>query len=680
MPAYGVTVTATFTKTADQVTVETAQSTINTSWTSATVAQADAATVAALKTWLVGQINPLITGITVTDGDVTVASFTAAAAGTASTPSGTNGSYSFTVKLKLPNSTEVITTSKSGTITATAYVSAQAPIISAQPETATTVTTGASVALTVTAGVTDGGTLSYQWYSNTTNSNTGGTPTGSNAAGYSPPTSSTGTLYYYVEVTNTNTGPGITGATTATTTSQVAAVTVNNLVNAQMPVIATQPTAATVNAGANVTLTVTAGVTDGGVLSYKWYSNTANSNTGGTLISSATGSSYVPSTSTAGTLYYYVVITNTNALATGSQTAAVTSAPAGVTVNPVTNAQTPVISGHPQNATVNAGASVTLTVTAGVTDGGTLSYQWYRNTSGGNSGGTAVGGATAGSYAPPTSTIGTAYYYVVITNRNTTVSGAQTATTTSNTASVVVSEPAQPTYAIGVVTPTNGTVALDKTAAKAGETVTLTLTPANGYETVSVRAYRTGSESTSVALSGTGNSRSFTMPAYGVTVAATFGKTKEQLDKEAVEDAKVAIGGGTYQVAQATGNTESAVKTWLAGVLNILLGNHTMGNTGLYSMAMRTDEVITVNVADITTLSFAQATAGTEASPEGANGQQRCHSDGCRYDSGYAVYRRAHLPLPALGWQLCLLPGSRRLPQPADLHGDGHEHGQPRYR
>lgn len=44
-------------------------------------------------------------------------------------------------------------------------------------------------------------------------------------------------------------------------------------------------------------------------LSYQWYSNTTQFNSGGNLIDGATNASYTPSTSTAGTLYYYCVVT-----------------------------------------------------------------------------------------------------------------------------------------------------------------------------------------------------------------------------------------------------------------------------------------------------------------------------------------------------------------------------------
>ena len=78
---------------------------------------------------------------------------------------------------------------------------------------------------------------------------------------------------------------------------------------------------------------VEAEVDDGGTLSYQWYSNTANNNTGGTEISGATSKSYTPPTGTEGITYYYVVVTNTNADAPGLKTAKTTSNAAEVMVS-----------------------------------------------------------------------------------------------------------------------------------------------------------------------------------------------------------------------------------------------------------------------------------------------------------------------------------------------------------
>jgi len=332
---------------------------------------------------------------------------------------------------------------KTVTLTVNALVNAETPRITTQPADQT-VNVGGNATLNVSASVTDGGTLSYKWYSNSTKSNSGGTAiSDAESSTFSAPTTSVGTTYYYVEVTNTNTGA--TGSRTATATSNPAEVNVNSLVNAETPRITTQPADKTVNVGGNATLSVTASISDGGTLSYQWYSNTTNSNSGGTTISGAESSTFAAPTTSVGTTYYYVEVTNTNTGATGSQTATETSNPAAVNVNSLVNAETPRITTQPADKTVNVGSNATLSVTASVTDGGILSYQWYSNTTNSNSGGTAIGGTNSSTFAAPTTSVGTTYYYVVVTNTNTSVTGIQTATATSNPATVTVNRPAEPT-------------------------------------------------------------------------------------------------------------------------------------------------------------------------------------------------------------------------------------------
>ncbi len=65
-----------------------------------------------------------------------------------------------------------------------------------------------------------------------------------------------------------------------------------------------------------------------------------------------------------------------------------------------------------------------------------------------------------------------------------------------------------------------GTVTADKTAAFAGEIVTFTATPGTGLQLATLTL--TDSNGTSVSVGGTGNSRTFEMPAKNVTVTATF--------------------------------------------------------------------------------------------------------------------------------------------------------------
>jgi hypothetical protein len=128
------------------------------------------------------------------------------------------------------------------------------------------------------------------------------------------------------------------------------------------PTITSQPSTAAqtvcVN-GSTTALSVTA--TGTGTLTYQWYQNAANSNTGGTLVSGATSTSYTPSTTSTGALYYYCVVNNGCTISTNtSGLITVNGAPA-----------TPgVISGP---ASVCALATNTYSVTA---VGGATSYTW----------------------------------------------------------------------------------------------------------------------------------------------------------------------------------------------------------------------------------------------------------------------------------------------------------------
>jgi len=320
-----------------------------------------------------------------------------------------------------------------------AATNAQQPTITTQPGNAN-VNVNESVTLSVAAAVTDSGTLSYQWYINTDDNNTDGSPiNGATLSSFTPATRLEGTLYYYVVVTNTN--KDATGATTATVTSNAVRVTVRApaLTNAQTPAFTTQPRDASVLLNDRLNLTVEALINDGGTLSYQWFRNTTDRNSGGTAISGATGRTYTPPTEREGTTFYYVVAANTNNNVSGSKTAAIASGTAMVTVSIPVNAQTPNITYQPEGATVTLGGSITLAVNAQIRDGGTLSYQWFRNTAGRNSEGTAISGATRATFSPETDTVGVVYYYVEVTNTNNNVSGVGIVKTASSAVPVTVS-------------------------------------------------------------------------------------------------------------------------------------------------------------------------------------------------------------------------------------------------
>jgi len=103
------------------------------------------------------------------------------------------------------------------------------------------------------------------------------------------------------------------------------------ITNAAPPAITAQPQSITVTIGNTAGLSVTA--TASGVLSYQWYTSTQAAIVSGVVLDNATGAAIQLQTNTAGTRYYYCVLTNTDNSMTGVTTASTTSAIAQVTVN-----------------------------------------------------------------------------------------------------------------------------------------------------------------------------------------------------------------------------------------------------------------------------------------------------------------------------------------------------------
>ncbi|WP_333696365.1 PKD domain-containing protein [Flavobacterium sp.] len=270
------------------------------------------------------------------------------------------------------------------------------PVIGAQPLASQTQCQGSSATpleVTVSGGL---GAINYQWFSNTSNNTTSGTAiTGATSSSYTPPTTTVGTLYYYVIATQ-----GASGCSVTSTTSQVQVV--------PAPTVSSQPLATQTICLGGATTTLTVATVNGiGTPTYQWFSQTNNSNTGGTAIGGATTNSFTPPSSVEGTLYYYVVISFSSGGCTST-----TSATSTVTVTPL-----PEIGTQPTNTQSICIGGVIPALSVSYTGGlGTPTYQWFTNTSPSNSGGTAIAGATSSNYTPPVfNTSGTFYYYVQIT-------------------------------------------------------------------------------------------------------------------------------------------------------------------------------------------------------------------------------------------------------------------------
>lgn len=194
-----------------------------------------------------------------------------------------------------------------------------------------------------TATPTNGGTPTYQWYLN-------GAPTGSNQPTYSY-TPANGDQVY-VMMTSDVVCPTGNPATSSTIT---------------MAILPTLPASVSVGASQNnicdgVSVNFTANPTNGGATpSYQWYVNAAPVGTNQATYS------YAPANGD----QVYVVMTSAYPCVTGNPATSTTTT---MIVNPLAPVS---VSAAPDQNNICAGTTVTFTATP--VNGGTPSYQWYKN-------------------------------------------------------------------------------------------------------------------------------------------------------------------------------------------------------------------------------------------------------------------------------------------------------------
>ena len=312
--------------------------------------------------------------------------YTVASGGTASTtaptPSTVNtGTITFYVSQK--NNTTICESPRTAitvTINPSLAITAQ-PLATAQ----TYCINGTPIDLSVTA--TGSGTT-YQWYSNSTASTTGANLiTGATAATYTPDTTTATALYYYCVVTGTcgSATSGFSGKIT------VKALSVGGTATT---------TASSVCSGTTTTLSLT-----GHTGTIQWQQS-ADGTTGWSNVtggSGATSATYTTSALTTAT-YFRALVTNSPCSVDYSDVVSVSlNAATALTVQPATTAQ---------NVCIN-GITATIAVTA---TGSGITYQWYRNTSAINTGGTLISGATNSVFMPSNTLVGTTYYYCVVSS------------------------------------------------------------------------------------------------------------------------------------------------------------------------------------------------------------------------------------------------------------------------
>ena len=187
--------------------------------------------------------------------------------------------------------------------------------------------------------------------------------------------------------------------------------------DAATPIFIRHPESVTVRKGAETLgLEVSAYADDNGTLTYQWYSNDKDDNSGGTAVSGATKSYLTVSTQKTGMTYYYCVVTNTNVFVNGTQKKSAVSMAAAVKVYFET--ESPRIESQPESVDYILGAQTSalpLSVTATVGEG-ELSYMWFVSESGTYEDALAIEGATMNQYVPDIQKRSLKFYFCEVTN------------------------------------------------------------------------------------------------------------------------------------------------------------------------------------------------------------------------------------------------------------------------
>ncbi len=238
--------------------------------------------------------------------------------------------------------------------------------------------------------------ISYQWQSSPNGSNpwTNITVNGTGAT-YSPLTNLAGTTYYRVVVTDAGSG-------------------CNDPVSASVQLIVQpQPTVTIAADNPQICVggvsTISSTVNNGSALfTYQWQTSPNGTSGWANVSANGTNPTYSVPTSTAGTFYFRVIVTDS---ASGCN-------------DPVSNVSTIVIAPdltvttQPTSIIECIGGTDAMTVV--VSGGsGTISYQWQSSATGADPWGPATGtGATTSTFTPPSTVAGTTYYRVLINASN----------------------------------------------------------------------------------------------------------------------------------------------------------------------------------------------------------------------------------------------------------------------
>lgn len=280
--------------------------------------------------------------------------------------------------------------------------------------------------LTVSVNNIENAHLTYQWYSNTTKSETGAQAIeGAINPTYKLQASNVGTAsnemkYFFVKINGSLNGVPLKEViSNIATLTTVLPITIND-----------QPVNHMVTVGQTLNLpelSVNASTGDStNVLTYQWYSNVVPSTSGAVEIAGQTAKTYnitSEDAATTGTKYFFVKVSGTIG---GVALVPVYSDIATLTINVTPSI---IISSQSENSSVIVGQTTSLpelsvTASSGVA-GESLTYQWYKSASGSlEEGTTAIAGATEKTYtltADDVKAVGEQHFFVKVSG---TVNGA----------------------------------------------------------------------------------------------------------------------------------------------------------------------------------------------------------------------------------------------------------------
>ena len=174
--------------------------------------------------------------------------------------------------------------------------------------------------------------------------------------------------------------------------------------------------------------------------------------------------------------------------------------------------------------------------------------------SGGSSGGSSSGGSSSGSTGGGSSSGS---------------SGTSSGGSSSGSSGGGSSSSGSNAYAITVAPLSHGRVSLSRDSATSGTTITVTVTPDDGYEIDSVSAQGTANKKTVTVTHSSGNRYTFEMPSRRVTVSATFKASSFDVVAESAQNGTVTLDKSSATAGESVNGSTTPDKGYLLSAVTV---------------------------------------------------------------------------------------------------------------